>query len=722
MLDKHPVQWRFTFVLLACLGVCAWASAGPTEIPRILVAGDSWPAFMQIFRSFDLVLPEYAGLGGFGMRGHRTTEFGVRANEFNSAAWLDVVTEELLDYPTIDIVHLSLGGNDFLGSGWYPGMPPEDVQAFIDSVTADIEAVIDHILAVRPNIRVGLCGYTFVNVQIGGATIPEVNAVWTQCEQAKVALAQSNPRVFFVHNLGLMQYHFGIPEADPPIPPYPEPGHVPLPGGFAQGYVPMPGGDPNYNAPLESLIDDSLHLTMGGYDVLARRCIEEFYQQWLSWPVVLEILLLTKDDKAPEHTFRVTFSEPVTGVDPTDFAVAAVGKAPTVVAVNGSGAEYTVTVDLDGEPGTAHLEVLDDDSVVDADTNPLGGPGAGNGGFDHNGAVAYADPDIASDDFDACLESADRVLMCVAWMMPGESFHPDYCDANGGSISIEPLDVVGNGMLDSCEFALIHACIHDEYLDLSATGGATHAIARDAWELNLAQMGSDLGGEYGRTAAIIPGVDTLLAGFMTLGDPTSTMIPVLLVAAVSLVMELPPGVSVPQLADYVPLGDWFGADGDADGDGYTNREEYDFFMPLGGKDLYVMGALDPAATPEAQCTNSEGGTYDEGDAFCLIVPDPAVDLGGGFQWFKDGEPLCNGGCVYGTQWRELHISRLRPSDAGMYECIYNGDAEIFGPVYLIIEPTPVPAAGAAALAALTLATALAAGLALRSRRAAPARH
>ncbi|MBI1797420.1 MAG: autotransporter-associated beta strand repeat-containing protein [Candidatus Eisenbacteria bacterium] len=80
--------------------------------------------------------------------------------------------------------------------------------------------------------------------------------------------------------------------------------------------------------------------------------------------------------------FTVTFSEAVTGVDLTDLGLTTTGLSGTSVsAVSGSGAVYTVTVNTGTGSGTIRLDVLDDDTIVDAAGNPLGGTGAGNGGF-----------------------------------------------------------------------------------------------------------------------------------------------------------------------------------------------------------------------------------------------------------------------------------------------------------------------------------------------------
>ncbi|MBX9624232.1 MAG: hypothetical protein K2X82_10520, partial [Gemmataceae bacterium] len=84
--------------------------------------------------------------------------------------------------------------------------------------------------------------------------------------------------------------------------------------------------------------------------------------------------------------YTVTFSEPVTGVDKADFAVFGfplTGSA--VTGVDGGGATYTVTVATGTLPGTAsgtlRLDVVDDDTILDADGSKLGGPGAGNGTY-----------------------------------------------------------------------------------------------------------------------------------------------------------------------------------------------------------------------------------------------------------------------------------------------------------------------------------------------------
>jgi hypothetical protein len=81
--------------------------------------------------------------------------------------------------------------------------------------------------------------------------------------------------------------------------------------------------------------------------------------------------------------FVVTFSEAVTGVDVADFSLTTTGSISGAVisGVSGSGTTYIVTVSAGSGDGTIRLDVADNDSIVDASANPLGGSGAGNGAF-----------------------------------------------------------------------------------------------------------------------------------------------------------------------------------------------------------------------------------------------------------------------------------------------------------------------------------------------------
>ena len=71
-------------------------------------------------------------------------------------------------------------------------------------------------------------------------------------------------------------------------------------------------------------------------------------------------------------TYTVAFNEPVTGVGPSDFALALSGVTATApLVVNGSGAVYTVIVNGVSGTGTLGLDLVDNGSIEDAAGNPL---------------------------------------------------------------------------------------------------------------------------------------------------------------------------------------------------------------------------------------------------------------------------------------------------------------------------------------------------------------
>jgi Tol biopolymer transport system component len=93
---------------------------------------------------------------------------------------------------------------------------------------------------------------------------------------------------------------------------------------------------------------------------------------------------ITRMDPNPSSAqtvnFRLTLSEPVSGVDISDFAVNVSGiSGASLIAVNGSGNSYAVTVGTGSGNGSLRLDLIDNDSILDLAGNPLGGAGAGNG-------------------------------------------------------------------------------------------------------------------------------------------------------------------------------------------------------------------------------------------------------------------------------------------------------------------------------------------------------
>ena len=90
--------------------------------------------------------------------------------------------------------------------------------------------------------------------------------------------------------------------------------------------------------------------------------------------------------KATTLNFKVTFSNRVSGVDLAapfdDFRLVSTIPGAAITSVTpASESSYTVRVNAGKGKGTIRLEVIDNDSIMDAAGNPLGGVGAGNGNF-----------------------------------------------------------------------------------------------------------------------------------------------------------------------------------------------------------------------------------------------------------------------------------------------------------------------------------------------------
>ncbi len=132
----------------------------------------------------------------------------------------------------------------------------------------------------------------------------------------------------------------------------------------------------------------------GKYDSYSDKCQIFVYAADVNGNISLPVLVKTVSSaSAPSVVsikcspasaeFTVTFSEIVSGIDISDFALVKTGTANGTIASVSASSEKSVTVKVNNitGSGTLGLNLADDDSIVSAFGIPLGGAGAGNGNF-----------------------------------------------------------------------------------------------------------------------------------------------------------------------------------------------------------------------------------------------------------------------------------------------------------------------------------------------------
>lgn len=168
-----PNRLRTTLLLLALLPV-----ATPLHAARILVVGDSWgvaagPALQQVLidnGSSDRVASIAVG--------------GETAANINTPEWLQQITAALEENPDAEFVHLSLGGNDFLGN-WNAFLSREQEDQLVAGILDDISAIVGHLLEQRPGLRIYWSSYDFPRPLIIGEPLDVNNAALRFSAQAQ---------------------------------------------------------------------------------------------------------------------------------------------------------------------------------------------------------------------------------------------------------------------------------------------------------------------------------------------------------------------------------------------------------------------------------------------------------------------------------------------------------------------------------------------------------
>lgn len=279
-MPARRIPQRSTLLAPCALLACLLSAPVAAQVPRVLIVGDSWAAQQWADDSHALVFAAHGHLD-IGTAGASTTESGSTAAEWAQPAYLARIANALNAQPSLDIVQLTIGGNDFLDA-WNTALPPAQVEALREAIRVDLATVTDFVLAQRPDIEVVLSFYDYPNFvdtlnslagiavcrplheDLGQPTPLQINTAATEFEQAYAALA-AHPRVYFVGHAGHMQHAFGFPGTPP-------------------GTL-LPPGDLSRPSPVAAMRDhgflgrDCFHLTPDGYDVLVENLYEGYFAE-----------------------------------------------------------------------------------------------------------------------------------------------------------------------------------------------------------------------------------------------------------------------------------------------------------------------------------------------------------------------------------------------------------------------------------------------------------
>jgi len=284
-------------VILACAtATSAYSQCSETDKTKILLAGDSWAVFMNADGTFNNALTKWGHSDKSYYTNLTISENGSETDDFQGSVKQDEIAAQLLANPDIEVVHLSIGGNDVLGD-WNINFTQAQTDSLEDAVTVRLTSIIDFIKSVRPGIRIVWSGYVYPNFGevigvlaqsaqsahpffdtwdgMGQPTFLQINTILNSFSATVSEYADSDPQVDFVNCTGVLQHVFGqtTPLAVAPG------------GSFAQFEAPMPMGYPEYPSPSGTMRDyffftDCFHLSAPGYTAFIDYQMQKFYHKF----------------------------------------------------------------------------------------------------------------------------------------------------------------------------------------------------------------------------------------------------------------------------------------------------------------------------------------------------------------------------------------------------------------------------------------------------------
>jgi hypothetical protein len=262
----------------------------------VLLVGDSWAFFMGVDQTINKVFEDWGHSSYKFFTNLTIAENGAETSDFLLPAKQGEIANQLISKPTIEYVHLSIGGNDVLGSWKSQSFTQAQTDSLRFQVKDSVVAVIDFIKGVRPDVKIIWSGYAYPNFEevISGAIVPSAhpfNGTWQDMEEPTnqeinellnlfssdiESHYASDPRVEFINATGITQYTYGQIDVL---------GVAPF-GTYAPFFVTLPIGDITYPSPKPSMRNygafrDCFHLSGQGFEDLIGYTTQKFYHKAL---------------------------------------------------------------------------------------------------------------------------------------------------------------------------------------------------------------------------------------------------------------------------------------------------------------------------------------------------------------------------------------------------------------------------------------------------------
>lgn len=187
----------------------------------------------------------------------------------------------------------------------------------------------------------------------------------------------------------------------------------------------------------------------------------------------------------------------------------------------------------------------------------------------------------------------------------GDMNGQSWVDKRAGDDKLITYQIGGNGIPDcSFEFRLLETVLLNPNFCI-CDSGLNHKMVHDAWNFNSNHLSQDFAGLYWTLAdSVLPGFKQIMCAHVTIGDGSAdySVENYLtangsggLVLGIAYLLGKDIANKKPDLTTYQTLDAYFGPQGDADGDGWTNAEE--FAVCGNDPEAYVYAALNSDVTP-----------------------------------------------------------------------------------------------------------------------------